>query len=63
MAESKTGVATLEDVDMTVFIAFCGFLYRGRYIAPPREELKEDKKYSALYGSSENKSTRILKRF
>lgn len=63
MTESKTGVASLEDVDLTIFMAFCEFLYGGRYSTPPREELKEDEKPSPPDRSSENKSPAIVKRY
>lgn len=61
MVESKIGVAALDDVDMTVFMAFYEFLYGGKYSTPTREEFEEDKKSSPPNGSSEDKSTPIVK--
>ncbi|KAL2001223.1 hypothetical protein VTN02DRAFT_2084 [Thermoascus thermophilus] len=46
MAESKTGEAVLEDVELDTFVAFCEFAYKGSYTAPlvvkEEEEEEED---------------------
>lgn len=43
MRESLTGVAVLEDVDVSTFAGFCEFVYSGSYKTPERKELPAPK--------------------